>query len=86
MSYHIQKIWHQKHKQWSKKLNGLDLNENEASSSRGAATTTYWWLKQESKGLGIPLGGSSESKGPTIPLAPAARSVRASLDLSAQGG
>lgn len=69
MSYHIQKIWHQKHKQWSKKLNGLDLNENEAwvSSSRGAATTTYWWLKQESKGLGIPLGGYSGVKGPSHP-------------------
>lgn len=69
MSYHIQKIWHQKHKQWSEKLNGLDLNENEVwvSSSRGAATTTYWWLKQESKGLGIPLGGYSGVKGPSHP-------------------
>lgn len=30
-------------------------------------TTTYWWLKQESKGLGIPLGGSSGVKGPNHP-------------------
>lgn len=30
-------------------------------------TTPYWWVQQESKGLGIPLGGSSGVKGPSHP-------------------
>ena len=30
-------------------------------------TTPYWWVQQESKGLDIPLGGSSGVKGPSHP-------------------
>ena len=30
-------------------------------------TTPYWWLQQESKGLGIPLAGSSGVNGPSHP-------------------